>query len=150
MNHSMLIRLADLRDLPGLRMFIENQPLGAGWTADCLKDTLENSQDSIWLAFDDTNQPKAILIARVVAGEAELLNIVVARGLRRQGLGRALVKVLVDAMRHELVTRIFLEVRISNQAAIRLYESFGFSEVGRRARYYQPDREDALVLACSL
>lgn len=146
----MLIRLAHMDDLPALGLFIEHQPLGTGWTTDSLKETVENSQDSIWLAFDDEQKPQAVLIARVVAGEAELLNIVVSKDRRRQGLGQALVKVLVGAMKQALVKRIFLEVRVSNQAAIKLYESFGFREVGRRARYYQPDQEDALVLACSL
>ena len=150
MTDAMLIRRAQGDDLAPLREFVEAQPLGTGWTPDSLADTLQNPQDSIWLGFDQVSRLQAILITRVVAGEAELLNIVVAEGMRRKGWGRALVGEWVASMKKELVKRLFLEVRVSNLPAITLYENFGFSEVGRRARYYQPDQEDALVLARSL
>jgi len=146
----MLIRRAQADDLSSLRDFIEAQPLGTGWTPDSLADTLQNPQDFIWLGFDQVNCLQAILITRVVAGEAELLNIVVAQAIRRKGWGHALLGQWIASMKKKLVTRLFLEVRVSNLPAITLYENFGFSEVGRRAGYYQPDQEDALVLARSL
>ena len=150
MNLSVVIRPAQAQDLAVLEGFIDQQPLGTGWNLKSVRESLENPQDSIWLALNEESRAQGLLIARVVAGEAELLNIVVASQKRRQGLGLALVEQFVLAMKQACVSRIFLEVRVSNQAAIRLYRRFNFKEVGRRKRYYQPDQEDALVLSCLL
>jgi ribosomal-protein-alanine N-acetyltransferase len=65
---------------------------------------------------------------------------------QRQGLGQALLyTVLLSAVNRGL-ERATLEVRISNQSAIALYQKFGFHEAGRRKRYYQDTGEDALIL----
>jgi ribosomal-protein-alanine N-acetyltransferase len=72
-------------------------------------------------------------------GEWELLNLAVDPGVRRRGVGRA----LVDALP---VGRVFLEVRESNAAALQLYESSGFTVCGRRRRYYRSPVEDGIVM----
>ena len=84
--------------------------------------------------------------------EAELLNIGVAAGRQRKGLGRAMLREMLDAARKKNMRRVFLEVRPSNTAAIALYRSAGFAEVGVRRGYYQnaSGSEDALVMACEL
>ena len=68
---------------------------------------------------------------------------------RRRGVGRALVEALLDELRGEGVTRVFLEVRGSNLPAHKLYAACGFAASGRRTRYYS-DGEDALVLGAAL
>lgn len=78
---------------------------------------------------------------RVVAGEGELLNLAVEPMSRRGGVGRRLMERLLD-----LAEVWHLEVRESNQAAIGLYESVGFEQVGRRAGYYG-DGEAALLFS---
>jgi ribosomal-protein-alanine acetyltransferase len=84
-------------------------------------------------------------------GEAQLLNLSVVPDARRQGLGANLLgRFLDDALRLGAV-QVFLEVRVSNTAAIALYERAGFVRVARRADYYPPGpwsttREDALVM----
>lgn len=77
--------------------------------------------------------------------EAHILTIAVRPALRGQGIGRWLLLHLLAEARAEGCASILLEVRPSNEAAIRLYESLGFVVIGRRKRYY-PDKEDALVL----
>lgn len=77
--------------------------------------------------------------------EAHILTIAVRPELRGQGIGRWLLLHLLAEARAEGCASVLLEVRPSNQAAIRLYESLGFGIIGRRKRYY-PDKEDALVL----
>ena len=72
-------------------------------------------------------------MTRVVAGEAELLNIVVAKARRGAGLGRQLMSAWLAQMKDEMVERLFLEVRVSNAPAIALYESFGFAGCRQRA-----------------
>jgi [ribosomal protein S18]-alanine N-acetyltransferase len=84
-------------------------------------------------------------------GEAQLLNLTVHPSLRRHGLARDLLRrFLIDASRAG-AEQAFLEVRVSNIAALTLYESEGFAAVARRAGYYpgptaNDAREDALVL----
>ena len=83
--------------------------------------------------------------------EAELLNIGVAAGRQRKGLGRAMLREMLETARKKNMRRVFLEVRTSNAAAIALYRSVGFVEIGVRRGYYQNDNgsEDALVMACN-
>lgn len=84
------------------------------------------------------------------ADEAELLNIGVAAAQQRKGLGRAMLSEMLNAARAKQLHRVFLEVRSSNVAAIALYRSAGFSEIGVRRGYYQDasDCEDAITMAC--
>jgi ribosomal-protein-alanine N-acetyltransferase len=87
------------------------------------------------------------LYARAAADEAEILNLAVAAGDRRGGVGRALVSAALGQMAGP-VRQVFLEVRASNETARRFYESLGFREVGHRRRYYRRPREDAIVMSC--
>ena len=86
------------------------------------------------------------------ADEAELLNIGVAAAQQRKGLGRAMLSEVLNVARVKQLHRVFLEVRTSNIAAIALYRSVGFSEIGMRHGYYRNANgsEDALVMACEL
>ena len=87
-----------------------------------------------------------------VLDEAELLNIGVAAGQQRKGLGRAMLLEMLDAACERNMLRVFLEVRPSNAAALALYRSSGFSEIGVRRGYYQSasGSEDAITMACKL
>jgi len=87
-----------------------------------------------------------------MAGEAELLSIGVAAVQQRMGLGRAMLSEMLNVARDRNMKRVFLEVRSSNIAAIALYRSAGFSEIGLRRGYYQSANgsEDAITMACDL
>lgn len=86
------------------------------------------------------------------AGEAHVLNICVAPDYRGQGLGRHLLRRLLDIARWNGAERVFLEVRPSNPLAKTLYESMGFKDIGKRPRYYpaKNGREDAIVMVLEL
>jgi ribosomal-protein-alanine N-acetyltransferase len=86
------------------------------------------------------------------AGEAHILNICIAADYRGQGLGRHLLRRLLDIARWNGAERVFLEVRPSNPLAKSLYESLGFKEIGKRPRYYpaKSGREDAIVMVLEL
>jgi ribosomal-protein-alanine acetyltransferase len=91
----------------------------------------------------------AFIVARDAAGEWEIENLVVDAGLRRKGIGSALLWTMIEHARGDGMKRMFLEVRESNAAARKLYQSAGFVEAGRRKSYYQNPAEDALILECS-
>ncbi len=82
----------------------------------------------------------------VVLDEGSITNIAVRPDARRQGLGRAVVEALIEHARTLGVADIYLEVRISNEAAISLYRSLGFTVVGTRKAFYTLPVEDALVM----
>ena len=86
------------------------------------------------------------------AGEAHILNLCVRETMRGRGIGRTLLRQLLDLAVEAGVEDAFLEVRPSNLAAIRLYQSLGFVPVGVRLGYYQAagGREDATVLRLDL
>src|SRR2546421_2461293 len=90
------------------------------------------------------------LVAHSAADEGEILNLGVAPTHRRQGIGRALVERVLQELAGLGVRTVYLEVRASNTSARRLYESLGFGEVARRARYYRRPVEDAVVLRAAI
>lgn len=101
------------------------------------------------LAVRPDGEAAGFLIARVVADEAEILNLVVDAGDRRTGIGRKLVDTVLDAARRAGASAVFLEVAVDNIAGCALYESAGFRKVGIRLDYYRVssgDYTDALIM----
>ncbi|MBM4300398.1 MAG: ribosomal-protein-alanine N-acetyltransferase [Deltaproteobacteria bacterium] len=91
-------------------------------------------------------QTLGYLIFWVVLDEMHILNLAVHPKHRRRGLARRLLAEGLAQARTLGAELAWLEVRTSNLAAQALYKSFGFREVGRRPRYYDDTREDALLL----
>jgi ribosomal-protein-alanine N-acetyltransferase len=91
-------------------------------------------------------------IMSVGPGECHLLNVCVHPQYQRRGLGRRMVEHLLGDAARKGVSLALLEVRVSNQAAYRLYLQLGFDEVGIRKNYYpaRKGREDAILLARDL
>jgi len=91
-------------------------------------------------------------ILSVAAGEAHVLNLCIRPEFRGRGLGRAMLQHLLELARAGQARELFLEVRPSNFAAIRLYQSMGLQQVGLRRAYYQAEngREDAVVMSLTL
>jgi ribosomal-protein-alanine N-acetyltransferase len=86
-----------------------------------------------------------MLLARVAAGDAEVLTLAVAPHARRQGVARTLLSAAMTEARVRGATVLFLEVATANVAAQALYREAGLIEVARRRRYYA-DGSDAIVL----
>lgn len=85
----------------------------------------------------------------VVGDEVQIMNVVTHPAARRSGHARALLTHALDSRRYPGIGRASLEVRLSNAAAVALYEAFGFRVVGRRPSYYRSG-EDALVMNLTL
>jgi [ribosomal protein S18]-alanine N-acetyltransferase len=86
------------------------------------------------------------VIAFAVGEDAEVLNVAVDPRFRGKGLAGQMLDAVLIQLGGRGVRTAFLEVRESNVAARALYKSRGFSEIGRRGRYYRRPVEDALVL----
>lgn len=85
-----------------------------------------------------------------VLDEGQILNIATHPEYRRRGLGRKIMETVIAHAMEKGITFITLEVRESNAAAIGLYESLGFYQVGRLKGYYDSPKEDGLILKVDL
>lgn len=78
--------------------------------------------------------------------EAHIVTVAIRDANRRQGLGELLLIAAIDLAQAQRQALLTLEVRVSNDAAVALYEKYSFERVGLRPRYYSDNHEDALVL----
>ena len=91
-----------------------------------------------------------LAVASLIPPQAELEIIAVDTFYQRIGLARGLFAELADRLRLAGVTEVILEVRASNEPALRLYQRLGFVETGRRRRYYQAPEDDAVLMRLGL
>jgi len=92
----------------------------------------------------------AYMIAWFVSDEAHLANLAVSPEARRRGCAAALLDDLLAEARRRACRMVWLEVRVSNLAAIRLYEKYHFEPMAVRKNYYAREQEDALVMMLNL
>ena len=115
----------------------------SGWSARALAEACTRA-DRFVAVVGPRGAPFGVAVAGWVLDEAELLAVAVARPFRRRGAGRALLITVVQATAQAGVSRLHLEVRARNDAAIALYRHVGFIVTGRRPRFYGDD--DAVVM----
>lgn len=119
------------------------------WSHEMLSETLHTSGGKNRGAWAG-DQLVGYCLIRIMAEDAELLNIAVASHARRGGVGHTLLEWAIAESAAQGATQMFLEVRAGNVAARALYERHGFLAVGRRRGYYTAPREDAIVYALAL
>jgi ribosomal-protein-alanine N-acetyltransferase len=115
------------------------------WSEQIFRDCLRVGYDC-WVV-DAASRVRGYGVMSMGAGECHILNLCVGAELRRRGVGRALLSLLLARARRAGMLHAFLEVRPSNTVAISMYEALGFERIGLRRGYYQAHggREDALV-----
>lgn len=115
------------------------------WTYENLEEELDNKTAYFFVALEDEKLIGYIGVS-VISDSCFINNIAVLPEYRRQGVGRALMKIAIltaDAMGTGFIS---LEVRESNYAAINLYRSLGFEDIGLRRDFYRKPRENALIM----
>lgn len=138
------IRPATRADVPAL-LALERRCFPDPWTERGMVESLEPPNGGGLVAVAGRGII-GYLITREVGGSGEILNLAIAPGSRRRGVGADLLGVGLAALGARGVVEVFLEVRESNQAARGLYERAGFRVVGARRGYYRSPTEDALVM----
>lgn len=138
--------LADVDKVLSIELAVQIYP----WTRGNFTDALTHGY--IGCVEEADNEIRGYAVWMPVVDEAELLSIGVASVWQRKGIGRAILNEILEIAHQKNMRRVFLEVRASNVAAITLYRSIGFAEIGLRRNYYQGvnGSEDAIVMACDL
>ena len=145
------IRRAGLTDVRSL-WEIEKVSFPSPWSLWCFLAEYANSKSTILLAGPpppETWETWGYIIYWILADEMHLLNLAVHPDQRRRGIARSLLTAALDKARAQGTAVVWLEVRPSNAAALALYHSFGFKEIGIRPGYYTDNGEDALIYAFS-
>lgn len=124
---------------------LEKECFADPWSEKSVASELENEL-ALWLVAVEDNTVMGYIGSQSVLGEADMMNLAVSPAYRRQRIGEKLVQALIAALKDAGVYSLTLEVRASNAPAQALYEKLGFSQVGRRPKYYQNPKEDALIL----
>ncbi len=129
---------------------IEEQVYEVPWTEGIFKDCINVGYNCFVYAPQD--EVLAYGLVSIAADEAHILNLCVAPNMQGQGLGKKMLHKLLREAEVRNVCSVFLEVRLSNTVAIKLYEQEGFNRLGIRKNYYPclEGREDALVLGKEL
>jgi len=146
---------------------IEKSANPSPWNAGNFRSSVNNSdhalvaeevfETSLAVSTKKLETKKEILAFAVFSiggGEAEVLNIAVAKILQKQGLAKNILACFIKSVTGD-IDNLFLEVRASNQVAINLYHGLGFNQVGLRSNYYpkagaSSEKEDALIFAYAI
>ena len=124
---------------------LEQACFSSPWTANMLTDALFDTQASFIVAEDEEGNVLGYAGLHVIVDEGYIDNVAVEPDARRHGVASALLDVFCRFGEANLAF-LSLEVRASNQAAIALYEKYGFSQVGLRKNYYEKPKEDAVIM----
>lgn len=150
-----VIRQMCVSDVPAVFEILAESPEAASWSRDSLLQVV--STGIAWVA-EHQMEPgitkgeivRGVLIGQVAADEFEILNLAVAPGCRRRGVGSRLVEVALKFAKIVRCRRTYLEARASNGSAISFYAYHEFTECGRRRGYYRSPDEDAILLSRDL
>lgn len=146
---SLQFRPMQLTDLDVI-MQIEPTIYSHPWTRGNFSDSI-NSGYSAWLLMQEKTMIGYALMM-LVLDEAHLLNLSIAKNYQKLGFGKILLNKMCEIAKQHKAANMFLEVRASNIAAIKLYENVGFNEMSIRRNYYPAHggREDAVLMGLAL
>jgi ribosomal-protein-alanine N-acetyltransferase len=129
---------------------IERATFSDPWPRTAFEELLREPHVRAFAVDGDDRQLAGYALCTIAADEGEILNLAVHPAEQRRGLGRALLQAMLETLRREGAAAVYLEVRQSNAAAIRLYGAAGFRSVSVRRSYYSHPVEHAVTMALEL
>lgn len=124
---------------------LEEEAFSMPWHRESFLEMIENPHACYLVALMG-DQVVASCGLREILGEGEITNVVTAPDFRGRGIGKSLLACLLKEGEKRGILAYTLEVRCSNEPAIRLYKSLGFAEEGVRRNFYERPKEDALIM----
>ena len=119
------------------------------WSYDVLEEELECDNSYVIVAKVDENTIVGFAGLKVILDEADIMNIVVKKDFRHNGIGSILLDDLINYSKKLNLKTITLEVNENNLSAIRLYDKFSFDKLGIRKNYYD-GKSDAIIMSKKL
>ena len=119
------------------------------WSYDVLEEELECDNSYVIVAKVDENTIVGFAGLKVILDEADIMNIVVKKDFRHNGIGFILLENLINHSKELNLKTITLEVNENNLSAIRLYDKFSFDKLGIRKNYYD-GKSDAIIMSKKL
>ncbi len=142
----MLIRPAVIEDIPAILTIEQQTEAAAHWTDEKYREIFEKQNPRRFaIVAEGKSGVQGFGVIVLLEQGCEVENLVVIRHRRRRGLGKRLLRSLIDLAENEGASGIFLEVREGNAGARGLYNTLGFAESGRRKGYYHNPEEDAIL-----
>lgn len=139
------IRNMTPKDVPGVAA-LEGACFSEPWSENAYLITLANENALYLVAEKEDGELMGMCGLLDILGEGDISNVAVAEPFRRRKIAERMLAELLKQGKERGITAFTLEVRVSNEAAIRLYEKFGFVSEGRRKNFYEKPKEDALIL----
>lgn len=124
---------------------LEEETFSMPWSAASFLQMIEK-EDTAYFVAEEDGQLLGGCGLLLIAGEGNITNVVVAPGARRRGVATGLLTYLMEEGDRAGLTAYTLEVRVSNAAAIGLYEKLGFISEGIRPGFYEKPVEDAVIM----
>ena len=131
------------KDIPEV-VCIEASVFSMPWSEQGFQDALR--QDTIFVVARREYHVVGYCGMYCSFGEGEITNVAVSPDVQNQGIGKKIISGLLEIASEKNINRIVLEVRVSNDYAIKLYKDFGFQKVGIRKGFYERPREDAAIM----
>ena len=126
---------------------IEEQSYGPHhWSKESFFNEINNELAKYYCSFNEKGEMTGYAGCWQILEEAHITNVSVSPDFRRNHIGEALLTAIIKSCYKEMIKYITLEVRVSNEPAIKLYEKYGFKSLGVRKGYYQDNNEDALIM----
>jgi [ribosomal protein S18]-alanine N-acetyltransferase len=142
---SILLRRLELADLDAIER-IERASYPTPWSRSMFASELAKESSRSIAAVVAGDQLVGYLVLSRYVDAWHVMNVAVDPAHRREGIASAMLQRLFDLTHDDAERGYTLEVRVSNTAAISLYERFGFTSSGVRRGYYTDNREDALIM----
>ncbi len=114
------------------------------WSFEMFQLEAQRKGGVVLAALDENDTVAGYLTAQVILDTADINIVAVDPDRRRQSIGSLLLGEFLEGLATD--TQVFLEVRISNEPAIALYQKFGFQKIGIRKQYYSHPTEDAILM----
>ena len=142
-EHQLYFRHMQRADLSVVEA-IEDAVFSRPWSKQAFLQAMQ--QDTLFIVALEHNMVVGYCGMYCSFEEGEITNVAVSPQKHRQGIGRSMMRYLLGEAQSRGISRIILEVRISNCNAIQLYKSLGFENCGIRKNFYEMPREDGMVM----
>lgn len=135
---------SDIEDLPYI-LKIEQRSFTDPWTFKNFEDTFSLNY-AIMLTAKIKNEVAGYCCLYHIMDEGEIVNVAIDPRFRRAGVGMKMLSCLIECGRNAGVQRFLLDVRVSNEGAVSLYEKAGFKKVVKQKNFYEKPVEDAWLM----